>query len=185
MSKRNLDDTEAEILYENEQPENREVHRVILKDNPDVKIGQDSVRKGRISRRLKPVIDQRFDGVSEEAIEQDQDRQAFVSMLVKRSVEADNENELMEELFPKEGATFTPISEPSKQQGNVEMFEICELLNEVQCEHCRKNVPSGHENCGCGRAVGCTNPNPVIVEQLLNVKSDRSLGLDDARIYNT
>ena len=50
-------------------------------------------------------------------------------------MERERERELMEELFPKDGVTITPISERSKEiikhQGNVEMFKICELSNKV------------------------------------------------------
>ena len=123
---RNLDDTEAEIL------------RVILKENPAAKGGEDLIRKERISMRLKSVIDQRSGGIPQEVIEQDKDRHALVSKLVKRMMEPANTNELVEELFPK-GVKFTPISERSqhviKEQGNVEAFEICELWHKVQSEH--------------------------------------------------
>ena len=33
----NVDDTEAEIMFEKQQPEDREVHRVILKENTAAK----------------------------------------------------------------------------------------------------------------------------------------------------
>ena len=48
LSKRNLDDTEAEILNEKKKkPEQRETEilRIVLKDNPAAKVGEDSVRK--------------------------------------------------------------------------------------------------------------------------------------------
>ena len=54
----------------------------------------------------------------------------------------------MEDLLPKEGIQFTPISEGSnairKEQGNVEAFELLELSRMVQCEHCLKCMPTGH-----------------------------------------
>ena len=78
--------------------------------------------------------------------------------------------ELKTELFPNEGAKFTPISDRSKQsmneQSNVEAFEMLELSNKDQCEHSLKYVPSGHEYFGCGREVVSSNQNPVIFEQL-------------------
>ena len=58
--------------------EQRELPRVVVMDDTAVKVGQDSVRKERISMRLKPVIDQRFDGIATEAFAQDQDRQALI-----------------------------------------------------------------------------------------------------------
>ena len=109
-----------------------------------------------------------FCGISKEAVEQDQDKQALVSLLLKRIMESDNRTQLMDELFSG-GVRFTPISECSKEiimeQGNVEAFETLELSNKVQCEHCLMYVPSGHVFCGCGRAAFHTTPNIVIVEQ--------------------
>ena len=54
-----------------DQLERREPPRVALQDNLAVKAGRDPVRKGRTSMRLKPVVDQRFDGMSKESVEQD------------------------------------------------------------------------------------------------------------------
>ena len=55
--------------------------------------------------------------------------------------------EQMEDVFPEEGKKFTPINDRSRQiikeQGNVKVFELRELLNEVQCEHCHKYMTSG------------------------------------------
>ena len=73
---RNLDDTDAENLKKNH--EQRELPRVVVMDDTAVKVGQDSVRKERISMRLKPGIDQRFDGIATEVFAQDQDRQALI-----------------------------------------------------------------------------------------------------------
>ena len=58
--------------------EQRELPRVVVMEYTVVKVGQDSVRKERISMRLKPVIDQRFDGIATEAFAQDQDRQSLI-----------------------------------------------------------------------------------------------------------
>ena len=113
---------------------------MVLKDNPAVKAGQDLVRKERIQTRLKPVFDQRSDGMSKEAVEQNQDRQAPISVLVSRVVGLSKKKELMKEFFPDEGAKFTRTTDRSKQivkdQGNIEAFEILELSNKVQCQHC-------------------------------------------------
>ena len=62
--KRNLDDTEVEVLYEKEQLAHREVHRVILKENSAAKRRRRFYTLIEISMRLKPVIAQRYDGVS-------------------------------------------------------------------------------------------------------------------------
>ena len=75
IAERNLDDTEAELLHK-KRHEQRELPRVIVMDDTAVKVGQDSVRKERVSMRLKPDIDQRFDGIATEAFAQDQNRQA-------------------------------------------------------------------------------------------------------------
>ena len=101
--------------------------------------------------RLEPGIDQRSDGIAEEAIEQGQDRQALISMLVKELWNPSTRKELP--VFPKGGATCTPMSERSKQiileHGNVEMFEICELSSKAQCVH-RIHLPQhtfSREHC--------------------------------------
>ena len=41
VAKRNLDNTEAEVLCEEQQPEDWEFHRVILKENSAAKSGED------------------------------------------------------------------------------------------------------------------------------------------------
>ena len=81
--RRKLDDAEVEILCEKEQAGQS---RVILKDDPAASWRRFSLRKERISMRLKPVIDERFDGYSTETDEHEQDRQALVSILVTRIV---------------------------------------------------------------------------------------------------
>ena len=77
IAERNLDDTDAELLLKKTH-ERRELPRVVVMDDTAVKVGQDSARKERISMRLKPGIDQRFDGIATEAFAQDQDRQALI-----------------------------------------------------------------------------------------------------------
>ena len=62
---------------------------VILKDHPAASWRRFSLRKERISMRLKPVIDERFDGHSTETDAQEQDRQALVSIFVTRIVGSD------------------------------------------------------------------------------------------------
>ena len=59
VSKRDLDDTEAEILCEKEEPEQREALRIRAQENPTYKL--DEICARRISLRMNPVIDQRFD----------------------------------------------------------------------------------------------------------------------------
>ena len=61
------------------------------------------MRKERISIRLELVIDQRFDGIPKEAVEQDQDREALISFLVNQVANSSMKKELMEELFLEEG----------------------------------------------------------------------------------
>ena len=61
------------------------------------------MREERISIRLELVIDQRFDGFSKEAVEQDQDREALISFLVNQVANSSMKKELMEELFLEEG----------------------------------------------------------------------------------
>ena len=81
--RRNLEDTQAEILFDKQQPNDREVHRVILKESSAANSREDSLSKERISMKLKPVTIN-DDGVSKAAIAQDTDKQAFISKLVTR-----------------------------------------------------------------------------------------------------
>ena len=64
--------------------------------------------------RLTSGVDQRCDGVSKAVIAQDKEKQALVSILVKRIMESNNKTQLVDELFPK-GLRFTHFSERSKQ----------------------------------------------------------------------
>ena len=121
--------------------------------------------------RLRPVIDQRDDGVSKAVIAQDKDNQAFVSVLVKRIVESDSRTQLMDELCPKQGVGFTPIIERSKeiikQQGNAELFERCGLSNKVHCEHLL-NVCASRDTFSVVVAAQLSVPiqTPTVVEQM-------------------
>ena len=73
-----------------------------MKGNTAAKVGEDSVRKERMMR-LKPVIDQRFDGISQEAVEQDKDRQVFIYFLVNPIMESARKKELKGEIFANDG----------------------------------------------------------------------------------
>ena len=48
--------------------------------------------------KSEPVIDQRFDGFSEEAAEQDQDRQGRISIQLTRNLGSARKKELMEDI---------------------------------------------------------------------------------------
>ena len=95
---------------------NREIPRVVLKDHPaDPSWARASVRKKIVSLVLKPAVDQRFDGMSKEAVEKDQDRQAFSSIQVNRVMGSSRKKELLEEFFPNKGEKFPRISDRSKR----------------------------------------------------------------------
>ena len=107
------------------------------------------MRKGRIS--VEPVTDQRFDGIPKEAVEQDQSRQALISLLVKQTMNSSKKKEQMEEVFPEEGKKFTPMSDRSRQ------------INR-----------SCHVQCYSGHSHVFVNPIPVVEKQILrNVKQKR------------
>ena len=114
---------------------------------------------------IDPVIDQWFNGISNE----DQVRQAPISHLIRQALKSSKEQELMQEQFPEKGRQFTLISDQSdqiiKEQGIVEAFELLEFTNKVQCTHCQRYVTSGHICCCFGRAHVYAHPNPVIAEQ--------------------
>ena len=75
--KRNLDDRECEFLYAEEQPGDREIHRIILKKSAS-KMDKISLCNEKISMKLKPGTDQRYDAASEAAGEQDEGQQSLV-----------------------------------------------------------------------------------------------------------
>ena len=79
------------------------------------------------------MIDRRFDGISKEAVEKYQKSTSADFSVGESSYELLKE-ELMEELFPEEGNTFTLISDRSKQiikeRGNVEALELLEVSKE-------------------------------------------------------
>ena len=64
---------------------------------------------------LKPAVDQRFDGMSKEAVAKDQDRQAVTSIQVNRVMGSPRKKELLEEFFPNKGEKFPRISDRSKR----------------------------------------------------------------------
>ena len=120
------------------------------------------------------MIDQRFDGISKEAVEQDQDRQALISHLVNQGMNS-SKKELMQELFSEEGKKLTLVSDRSRQiikdQGNVEALGLLELSNKVQCRDCHRYMTSGHVYCNCGRTLVYANLDPVFEKQIKrNVK---------------
>ena len=63
------------------------------------------MRVDEISFKLNPVVDQRFDGIPTELVEQYQDRQALISHLVRHVMSPSKKQELMEE----------PCSRPKKR----------------------------------------------------------------------
>ena len=106
MVNRNLDDAVAESLYSKGKllPFG---HRKI---RPVNRAGIDSAREERLSLRVNPVIDQRFDRIQTEAVDQDQFPQVLTSHL-----SSSKKKELIQELFPEEGITFTLIIDLSKK----------------------------------------------------------------------
>ena len=156
--KRNLDDTVAEILFEKEEPERREVPHILLQETPAyVEAVRNPVRDERISLTLEPMIDQRFDEIPKAAVEQHQGRQALISHSVRQVMKYSQ----------TKGRTFTLISDHSKktikEQSNVEAFELLELTKKVQCTHGHRYKTSGHVYCYCGRTVVFANKNHVKV----------------------
>ena len=74
MARRNLDDTEAEILCQKTEPEQREAPLLRLQGNSgDDRVGRNPLREETISLRLDPVVGQRFDGIPKEVANQDQE----------------------------------------------------------------------------------------------------------------
>ena len=58
------------------------IPRVVLKDNPADKVGQDSARKGKHVNEVETSTDQRCDGIATEVVDQVQDRQELISFFL-------------------------------------------------------------------------------------------------------
>ena len=112
---RNWDESEAEILHQKAEPEQREVPRI------------------RLQEYLNPVVDQRFDGIPPAVVDEDLARQELVPQLVRQVLHSPQKHELLQELFPEERRIFTP---ESKEQSNVEAFEHLDLTNKIQRTQC-------------------------------------------------
>ena len=70
--------------------------------------------------------------------------------------------QLMREQFhDDDGKSCTSMREQSKKiiqdQGDVHAFELVELTDTIQCEHCHKNVTSGHIYYQLGRLLKLEN----------------------------
>ena len=109
------------------------------------------MRKERMFLSLDPVVDQRFDGILQEAVEQDQDRHALILHLQRQVTNSSKKQELLDEL-----------KKIIKERGNVETFDLLEL-SKNQCKHCDKYKPCGHVDCHCycGRTSVYANRNHV------------------------
>ena len=109
----------------------------------------DSVRADRSSLRIDPVMDQRFDGIPTEAVDQDQARHSLISHLVRQGLNSFKKQELMQELFLGKGRDIA----------------LLELTNKVYCTHCHRCMTSGHVWCYCGPTLVYANQDPVIKDE--------------------
>ena len=133
--RRNLDDTEVEILCEKKKTEleRREVLLIVLLENPAyAKAGRDLVREERISLRLEPVCDQRFDGIPKRNCRTRSRPTSADFSVGESSYELIKEERTDGRLLTEEGKKVTLVSDRSgqimKDQVNVEAFEFLETL---------------------------------------------------------
>ena len=49
-----------------------------------------------------------------------------------------------------------------KEEGNVEAFELRELTDNTQCEHCHRYATAGHIYSICGHLLKYENPSPEV-----------------------
>ena len=70
-------------------------------------------------------------------------------------------HELVQEPLPDQGRTFTLKSDEAKKvkvRGNVEVFEVQELTNQIHGAHCHRYRTPGHVYCFCARILVYANP---------------------------
>ena len=89
MKKDNLNEEKFFALY-------------VLQENPACGKATQSCARGG----LDPVFGQRFDGIPNEAVEQDQDRQALIFHLVRQVLNTSKKQEWMEELISRRRKGF-------------------------------------------------------------------------------
>ena len=135
--RRNLDDTEAEILCERKLSERKEALRMKLNEAPRQEPAQENLMRERAGIRLTPRNDHRVDGVPKAIVDEDSTRRALIASLTKQVLQSPNRAVLIKELFPDDGKRCTPMSEETKtvvkEQGNVKAWELLELTDTVQC----------------------------------------------------
>ena len=100
--RRNLDDTEAEILCERKLSERKEALRMKLHEAPRQEPAQKNLMRERAAIRLTPRNDHRVDGVPKAIVDEDPTRRALIASLTKQVLQSPNKAALMKELFPED-----------------------------------------------------------------------------------
>ena len=116
-----------------------------------------------------PKVDQRFHGVPQAIVDEEQARKEVVISLTRQVLQHPQKGHLRKDLFPECGDRYKPTSDSAKQiikyQGGIEAFELRELKDKIQCEHCHRYVSAGRLHCYCGRLLTYEDSGRVIQEQ--------------------
>ena len=135
--RRNLDDTDVEILCERNLPERKVAPRMRVHEAPRQEPAQGNLMRERAATRLTPRNDHRVDGVPKKIVDADPTRRALIASLTKQVLQSTNRAALMKEVFPENGKMCTHMSEEAKtvvkEQGNVDALELLDLTDTVQC----------------------------------------------------
>ena len=112
MGRKNLNDTEAGILYQRKLPEQRRAPSMKLRDNPGSEQARRNPVRARSTLRVTPKIDHRFDEIPQAVVDEDPARRAFFFFLMfERASLRITKQELMRDLFPEDEKSFAPMSD--------------------------------------------------------------------------
>ena len=134
--RRNVDNTEAELLYERDLLERKGALRMKLHEAPRQEPAQGNLVRESTAIRLTPRNDHRVVGVPQAIVDENPTRRALIASLTKQVLFSSNKAALMKEPFPENGRWCTHMSEEAKRVvkklGNVEALELSELTDTVQ-----------------------------------------------------
>ena len=128
VDKRNLDDTEAEILYHKVASDQREPPRIVSRETSTKEsAGRDPVRRELVALRLEPKVDHRCDGIPKEVLNNDQARQELIS-----PTKTDFTLDKASLAITKVDAEKEEYLRLSVTEGHVEAFELKDLTDKIQ-----------------------------------------------------
>ena len=154
--KRKLHDTEAEILFERRELEQRQVLRVYWKTIPLPKPGEILYASKESHWGWKELLIN--DGLMEFPMKPSNKLQALCYYFGESSYEVIKKERADGQICPDDVKTFTRCqwSFQADHKGTRQHWRVRDtwtLSNKVQCEHCHKHMSSGHVCCHCGSSV--------------------------------